>query len=77
MLIPRIQQVLTRNGFSSIPDNPQDLLVQGGLDSLMLALLIIELEREFQVKIPVIPLVKERFESLHSIEQHLLELGAK
>lgn len=43
----------------------------------MLALLIIELEREFKIKIPVMPLVKERFESISSIENHLNELGAK
>lgn len=77
MLTQRIKQVLERNGLTNLSTDKHANLVQGGLDSLMLALLIIELEREFKVKIPVIPLVKERFESLDSIEQHLNELGAK
>ena len=61
----------------NLPKDKHAPLEQGGLDSLMLALLIIELEREFKIKIPVIPLVKEHYESIASIEQHLMELGAK
>ncbi len=77
MLTQRIKQVLERNGLTNLPTDPHANLIQGGLDSLMLALLIIELEREFKVKIPVIPLVKERYESINSIEKHLNELGAQ
>ncbi|AMP89205.1 MULTISPECIES: acyl carrier protein [Legionella] len=77
MLSNRIEQVLERIGLTSLPENKQAKLEQGGLDSLMLALLIIELEREFEIKIPVIPLEKERYESINTIEQYLIELGAK
>ncbi|HAT1660412.1 TPA: acyl carrier protein [Legionella pneumophila] len=77
MLSNRIKQVLERIGLTSLPENKQAKLEQGGLDSLMLALLIIELEREFEIKIPVIPLEKERYESINTIEQYLIELGAK
>jgi len=76
MLTHRIMNVLARNGLATLPEDKNASLVQGGLDSLMLALLIIELEREFKIKIPVIPLDKSRFESIASIEQYLLELGA-
>ncbi|HAT8860182.1 TPA: acyl carrier protein [Legionella pneumophila subsp. pneumophila] len=77
MLSNRIEQVLERIGLTNLPGNKQAKLEQGGLDSLMLALLIIELEREFEIKIPVIPLEKEHYESIDTIEQYLIELGAK
>ncbi|CCD09569.1 acyl carrier protein [Legionella pneumophila] len=77
MLSNRIEQVLERIGLTNLPENKQAKLEQGGLDSLMLALLIIELEREFEIKIPVIPLEKGHYESINSIEQYLIELGAK
>ncbi|KTC90745.1 acyl carrier protein [Fluoribacter dumoffii] len=77
MLTERIRKTLIKIGLPQLPPDPSAPLEQGGLDSLMLALLIIELEREFKIKIPVMPLVKERFESISSIENHLNELGAK
>lgn len=77
MLTKRIQQVIAQIGLTNLPQDPQAKLEHGGLDSLMLALLIIELEREFHVKIPVIPLVKEHYESVASIERHLISLGAQ
>lgn len=77
MLSNRIEQVLERIGLTNLPENKQAKLEQGGLDSLMLALLIIELEREFEIKIPVIPLEKKHYESINTIEQYLIELGAK
>ena len=77
MLSDRIQKTMERIGLSNLPLDKNAKLEHGGLDSLMLALLIIELEREFQVKIPVIPLVKEHYETRASIEKHLIELGAK
>ena len=77
MLSDRIQKAIERIGLTNLPKNKHAKLEQGGLDSLMLALLIIELEREFQIKIPVIPLIKEHYESRESIEKHLISLGAK
>ncbi|KGP63970.1 acyl carrier protein [Legionella norrlandica] len=77
MISDRIEQVLERIGLANLPDNRSARLEEGGLDSLMLALLIIELEREFKIKIPVVPLEKERYESINTIEQYLIELGAK
>lgn len=77
MLSDRIQNAFERIGLGNLPQDQHAPLEQGGLDSLMLALLILELEREFEIKIPVIPLVKEHYETRASIEQHLTDLGAK
>ncbi|MDP3267795.1 MAG: acyl carrier protein [Legionella sp.] len=77
MLSQRIQRAIERIGLTDFPQDTDARLEQGGLDSLMLALLIIELEREFKIKIPVMPLVKEHYESVRSIEQHLITLGAQ
>ena len=77
MLTDRIQKAIERVGLINLPQDKHAKLEQGGLDSLMLALLIIELEREFKIKIPVMPLVKEHYESVDTIEKHLIELGAK
>lgn len=76
-MLERIRQILERNGLTHISKDKEAPLSPDGLDSLMLALLIIELEREFQLKIPVIPLAKERFSTLGHIEHYLIELGAK
>ncbi|KTD40304.1 acyl carrier protein [Legionella parisiensis] len=77
MLTERIRNTLTKIGLAYPRHDTSASLEQGGLDSLMLALLIIELEREFKIKIPVMPLVKEHYESINSIEKHLIELGAQ
>lgn len=73
----RISNAIERVGLINLPQDKYATLAQGGLDSLMLAMLIIELEREFKIKIPVIPLVKTHYESVDTIEKHLIELGAK
>lgn len=70
----RIQDVLSRIGLNHLPDDFHAPLAQGGLDSLMLALLILELEVEFKIKIPVVPFIKEHYESMASIERHINEL---
>ncbi|MCW8400782.1 acyl carrier protein [Legionella sp. PATHC038] len=77
MLTERIRNTLEKIGLTHLPQDTSASLEQGGLDSLMLALLIIELEREFKLKIPVMPLVKEHYVSIDSIEKHLVELGAQ
>lgn len=77
MFSDRIYNALESIGLHNFPRDKEAKLEQGGLDSLMLALLIIELEREFKIKIPVVPLVKEHYESVASIEKHLIELGAQ
>jgi acyl carrier protein len=77
VLNERIETVIQRIGLPYLPENREADLEQGGLDSLMLAMLIIELEREFAIKIPVIPLVKAHYQSIASIEKHLINLGVQ
>lgn len=77
MLADRIKKVIEGVGLINLPQDRHAKLEQGGLDSLMLALLIIDLEREFKVKIPVMPLIKEHYESIDTIQKHLIDLGAK
>lgn len=73
----RILRILEDAGLFALSTDKNAKLVNSGLDSLTLALLIVELEREFKIKIPVIPLKKEKFESVASIEDYLLELGVE
>lgn len=77
MMTDRILRILEDAGLFALSTDKNAKLVNSGLDSLTLALLIVELEREFKIKIPVIPLKKEKFESVASIEDYLLELGVE
>lgn len=73
----RVKNVLTKAGFVSVPENHQDDLYDYGLNSLTLALLIVELENEFDIKIPVLPIDKNRFMSIETISNYMNELGAQ
>ena len=73
MLTNRIHNVLERIGVV-IPLDKDASLEKAGLDSLLLALLIIELENEFNVQIPVMPILKEHYQTIATIEEHILEL---
>lgn len=76
MLIDRIKSTLLGAGFLELPSDIHAKLADWGLDSLILALWILELEHEFGINIPVIPLDSERFESLAAVEKYIIELGA-
>lgn len=76
MLIDRILATLKKARFGNIPEDKNKNLFNLGIDSLILALWVIELEKEFNIKIPLMPLQKERFETLTSTEKYLIELGA-
>lgn len=76
MLDKRLETVLRNAGFIALPDDKSSDLENYGLNSLTLALLIVELEREYKIKIPVLPLDKNRFKSLSAIETYLQESGA-
>lgn len=75
MFKTRIKSALAKAGLVEVP-NDNEALENYGLNSLILALLIIELEKEFKIKIPVLPIAKERFVSVSSIEEFVKELGA-
>ena len=51
-MIERIRATLKRAGFSDLPEDPEGSLEDFGFDSLLMALGTLQLEREFQFKIP-------------------------
>nr|HAT8715025.1 acyl carrier protein [Legionella jordanis] len=73
----RIKKALIDAGLQTIPEDESVPLIQVGLDNLVLALLVVELEHEFKIQIPIIPLVKEKFSSISSIQNYLIELGVQ
>lgn len=77
MINERIKWVLTQSGFTALPSNNKEPLINYGLSSLTLALLIMNLGKEFSIKIPVLPIEKERFTSIHSIKLYIKELETK
>lgn len=77
MIEERIKSILTQSGFSILPTNNDDPLVNYGLNSLTLALLIMNLSKEFSIKIPVLPIAITRFISISSIALYIEELEKK
>lgn len=74
MIEERIKAVLSQSGFSALPSHNEEALVNYGLNSLTLALLIMNLGKEFSIQIPVLPIDKERFTSIKSIHLYIKEL---
>lgn len=74
MIDERIKSVLTQSGFTALPSSNEEPLVNYGLNSLTLALLIMNLGKEFSIQIPVLPINKERFTSIQSINLYINEL---
>jgi len=77
MLTERILTTLKKARLVNMPENENKNLFHLGIDSLVLALWILELEREFKIKIPLVPIQKNRFETLDSVHHYLIELGAQ
>lgn len=74
MIEKRIKTVLNQSGFAALPTNNEEALVNYGLNSLTLALLIMNLGQEFSIKIPVLPIDKDRFTSINSIALYIKDL---
>jgi len=55
-----------------IDDHDKDL----GLDSLILSLWVLELQREFSINIPALSLQKQHFTSINSVANYLTSLEA-
>lgn len=72
----RVIAVLDKVGLKNILDHDSDL-ENYGLTSLTLALLIMALNKEFAINIPVLPIEKEKFTSINTLTDYLNELGAK
>lgn len=77
MIEEQVKQALLHAGLVTLPDQTSADLSYYGLNSLTLALLIIELEKAFTVKIPVLPIEKAHFVSIDSISAYIKSLEAK
>jgi acyl carrier protein len=65
-------QVLIRDALSfDVPDGDTDLITSGLLDSLGLVTLIVEIENEFQLELPLDDLDVDRFRSVNRIADFL------
>jgi D-alanine--poly(phosphoribitol) ligase subunit 2 len=56
-----------------VPDGDTDLLTSGLLDSLGLVTLIVEIEQEFEVEVPLDDFDPDRFRSVERIAAFLME----
>lgn len=74
---PRIEKTLLALGLASVPATTDEPLADSGFDSLLMALSISALEREFAVKIPASRVDETTFRSIDSIAELLASLGAK
>ena len=69
---PKIIEILRRVAGKSIDPAPDESLFESGLlDSFSLADLVVELEKEFSVKIPDSDLKPRKFDSVERIAQYL------
>ena len=76
-MIYKIKQAIQRAGLETLPENDKDDLIDYGMDSLMMVLSVAELEKLFKIKIPASLFSEEKFESIHSIKEFMIQLGAK
>jgi D-alanine--poly(phosphoribitol) ligase subunit 2 len=76
-VIQRIQKAIRKAGLKDLPDDPNCSLEELGLDSLMMALVVSELEREFQIRIPALQVDRDTFQSPQSILSFLQSIGAQ
>lgn len=71
-MIERIRKAAKKAGLEDL-----DGEFGGELDSLMMVLMVSELEREFKIKIPAEKVTEQVFLSFVTVEHFLRELGAK
>lgn len=62
-----IRLALTRNGLVDLPAHNSESLANYGLDSLMLALLILDLEKTYSVRVPTHLMTSSSFASIEKI----------
>jgi len=76
-MIGRIRSALKNGGFSDVPESASVALSDHGMDSLLLATGVLELEEEFSIRIPADRIQPEAFATLTAIEALILSLGGK
>ena len=76
-LSEKIKQSLVAAGLFEVPTDPQAALVDFGLDSLMVVMLVLDLQRKFNLQVPADLVTGDNMRSQASIEKMLRELGAQ
>lgn len=64
----RIRTILLNSGLESLPESSTESLVPYGMDSLVLAMVVLNLEGEFKTRIPTDQIRMENFTTLSSME---------
>lgn len=75
--IERIIGCLQKAGLQSLPTNPQESLAEYGFDSLVQALTILEIEKEFKIRIPFSEDTAKNLTSISSLNQLILRINTK
>jgi len=70
----QLKAALQRSGFES-PDDPDVELAAYGMDSLQIAISVLELEREFGLKLQIKTSLKDAFQSLRTLQKWLESQG--
>ncbi|MEJ2869132.1 acyl carrier protein [Actinomycetospora sp. OC33-EN08] len=73
----RVAEVVSDRAGIDVPDAETDLLEAGLIDSLALVTLIVALEETFGVQLPLDDFDVERFRSVASMADFLVEVGAE
>jgi acyl carrier protein len=71
----RIRSAVQKAGMTDLPESDDVSLADYGLDSLMMALILSECEREFKIKVRPEKFRREAFETLGTLEKFLVEMG--
>lgn len=71
----RIRNAVQKAGMTDLPDSDDVSLADYGLDSLMMALILSECEREFKIKVRPEKVRREAFDTLATLEKFLQEMG--
>ncbi len=70
----KLIQAMMNIGMDTLPDNEHESLALYGFDSLKMALLVMELERVYEMRIDLNQFSEERFVNLHSINSWIADL---
>jgi acyl carrier protein len=73
----RILAVLERAGMSPLPKSAEESLEAYGVDSLMMVMIVTELEVEFGIKVPSSRVDEALFKNIATLSAFAQSLGAK
>lgn len=58
-----------------LPSTPSDPLADRGFDSLLFVMAVVEIEKEFSVRVPAEKATPEAFRNLATLEELLISMG--